>query len=84
MQTRCFGYAVPQLSLVPFADNANHHTTDAEYEMFNYQIGTKMLNDMKGLTEVERCYATKTRQQIDFFHHLSEEKRQNAGLDPLP
>ena len=26
--TRCFGYAIPELSLVPFADNANHHTTD--------------------------------------------------------
>jgi hypothetical protein len=22
--TRCFGYAIPDLSLVPFADNANH------------------------------------------------------------
>ena len=26
--TRVFGYALPELSLVPFADMANHHTTD--------------------------------------------------------
>ena len=26
--TRCFGYAIPELSLVPFADQLNHHTTD--------------------------------------------------------
>ena len=36
--TRCFGYAVPEISLVPYADNANHHTTDNQYELLNLPI----------------------------------------------
>ena len=26
--TRCFGYSLPYLMMVPFADCANHHATD--------------------------------------------------------
>lgn len=78
--TRCFGYAIPELSLVPFADNANHHTTDNQYEMFNFRISNKMRQDMNSLTEIESKYATSDRRKIDFFKNLPQEKKDQANL----
>ena len=53
VSTRCFGYAIPELSLVPFADNANHHTTDNLYEVFNFRINAKLEKDKNSLTMQE-------------------------------
>ena len=36
--TRCFGYSLPYLMIVPFADCANHHATDNQYELFNSRL----------------------------------------------
>ena len=36
--TRCFGYSIPELMLVPFADCANHHAADNIFEIFNSRI----------------------------------------------
>mgnify|MGYP000867429786 CR=1 FL=1 len=44
--TRCFGYSLPSLFLVPLADCANHHTTDNQYELFNAR-----LDNLKGKKE---------------------------------
>ena len=65
--TRCFGYAIPELSLVPFADNANHHTTDNQYELFNSRLATKLAHRPEVLTEHEQCYNTTDRKKVDFL-----------------
>lgn len=59
MGTRCFGYSIPELSMVPFADNCNHQTIDNQYEMFNSRIHNKALAEGEDtLTEQEKLYMT--------------------------
>ena len=71
--TRCFGYAIPELSLVPFADNCNHHTTDNAYELFNSRLSTKMKNQgLQSLTETEKFYNTTDRKKIDFHRNFAK------------
>ena len=78
--SRCFGYAVPELSLVPFADSINHHTTDNQYELFNLKIGKKWkAGGKESLSEIEKYYATKDRQEIDYFACLPESMRGESG-----
>ena len=72
VSTRCFGYAVPELSLVPFADMVNHHTTDNYYEVFNLRVATKMAKDEHLVTAKEKYYLTKERSKVDFVAHLPD------------
>ena len=74
MGTRCFGYAIPELSLVPFADNANHHTTDNQYELFNSRLATKLAHRPEVLTEHEQCYNTTDRKKVDFLRNFPVER----------
>ena len=72
--TRCFGYAIPELSLVPFADNANHQATDNQYEMFNSRLHKRVsLDGEDSLDVLERNYLTPDRKKIDFLRHFKED-----------
>ena len=73
MGTRCFGYAIPELSLVPFADNANHHTTDNQYELFNSRLATKLAHRPDILNERENYYNTTERKKVDFLKNFPVE-----------
>jgi len=33
--SRCFGWSLPGTMMIPYADLANHHNSDTQYEMFN-------------------------------------------------
>ena len=76
VSTRCFGYAIPELSLVPYADMANHHTTDSVYEMFNIRIASKMHKDPDSLNGREKFYQTKERMKLDFLTNLPQDVKQ--------
>lgn len=78
--TRCFGYAVPGLALVPFADMANHHTTDNWYEVFNLRISSKIHNNPDSINVREKNYITRERGKIDFFTNLPVELKQKNSL----
>ncbi len=69
--TRCFGYSLPYLMIVPLADCANHHTTDNQYEMFNSRIHRQ--GKQATTKEEEKFYFTHDKQRINFFKHFSEE-----------
>ena len=80
VSTRCFGYAIPELSLVPFADMANHHTTDNLYEVFNFRLQAKLVKDKNSLAFKEKEYATKDRLKIDFIRNIPDAMKEQAGL----
>ncbi len=69
--TRCFGFSLPYLMLVPLADCANHHATDNQYELFNSRLSRLGRENAK--TEEEHCYFTSDKRRINFFKHFSEE-----------
>lgn len=75
VSTRCFGYAIPELSLVPYADMANHHTTDNCYEMFNIRLATNLRNNPESVDESDKHYATTERKKIDYLTNLPEETK---------
>ena len=72
--TRCFGYAIPELSLVPFADNANHQATDIQYELFNSRFSRKIKESGENsLTATEKNYITAGRKKVNFLKNFSKE-----------
>lgn len=70
--TRCFGYSLPYLMMVPLADCANHHATDNQYELFNARLSRKG-KDMC-LNMDERNYFTIDKKRINFFKHFREDE----------
>jgi hypothetical protein len=66
--TRCFGFSLPYLMLVPLADCANHHATDNQYELFNSRLSRLGRENAK--TEEEHCYFTSDKRRINFFKHF--------------
>jgi len=70
--TRCFGYSLPYLMLVPLADCANHHATDNQYELFNSRLSRDGKDKIK--IEDEKFYFTADKKRINFFKHYSEEE----------
>lgn len=68
--TRCFGYSLPQMMVVPFADCANHHATDNQYEMFNSRL-TKQ-GPAKSKAE-ELFYFTQDKRRLNFLKHFDED-----------
>jgi len=76
--TRVFGYTLPELCLIPFADCANHHVMENQYELFNHKLSTKLASlgkeeAMKQATENERCYYTNPKKRINFLKHFTED-----------
>lgn len=69
--TRCFGYSLPYLMIVPFADCANHHATDNQYELFNSRI--EQLTPETVQREEERFYFTNEKKRINFTKHFTED-----------
>ncbi|CDW88807.1 set domain protein [Stylonychia lemnae] len=43
--TRCFGWGLPQTSMIPFADCINHHNVDSTYELIHEEYHQDILND---------------------------------------
>jgi hypothetical protein len=57
--------------IVPFADCANHHATDNQYELFNSRL-SKLSKDTV-TAEEESFYFTNDKKRINFFKHFSED-----------
>ena len=60
--------------MVPFADNANHQTTDNQYEIFNSRLAKKVLTEGEtALNEQEKNYLTSERKRVNFLKHFKED-----------
>jgi len=78
--TRVFGYSLPNMILAPFADCANHHTTDNQYELCNLRLErAKLEADAKGekldLNEADATYFTQLKRRINFTKHYEEDDK---------
>lgn len=71
--TRCFGYSLPSLQIVPLADCANHHTTDSQYELLNSKIDS-LRDRREELTEDQKEYFTFEKQRVNFRKHFKEDE----------
>ena len=76
--TRCFGYSLPSLFLVPLADCANHHTTDNQYELFNSRLDKLKQKKEEAIGE-ERHYFTQDKGRINFHKHFSEDSHSDSS-----
>jgi len=80
VMTRAFGWSLPYMMLVPFADNLNHHCVDNQFEMFNSQLAKRGFDDDKTpLDNFEKQYFTRTKQKINFFKHFSEDQIEHTS-----
>lgn len=59
--SRCFGWSLPGTMMIPYADLANHHNSDTQYEMFNPKF-----HFTKDKDEKVKLYQTKCKMMIDF------------------
>lgn len=75
--TRAFGWSLPYMMLVPFADNCNHFCVENYFELFNSRL-TKYFfkSDFKNqntLNNHEKKYFTSNKKRINFLKHFKED-----------
>lgn len=71
--TRVFGWSLPYMMLVPFADNANHFCVENYFELFNKRLCKKALRKEKTFNNFEKCYFTHTKAKMNFLKHFKED-----------
>ena len=81
VKTRAFGYSVPYLMLVPFADMCNHHCVKTYFELYNHRLASKALNGHLAFDGFEKHYFTNQRSAINFSKHFEEDKTGPALLN---
>lgn len=60
--SRCFGWSLPGTMMIPYADLANHHNSDTQYEMFNPRYHFSQDKDDPKL----KLYQTRCKMMLDF------------------
>lgn len=75
VMTRVFGWNVPYMMLVPFADNLNHHCVENYFELFNYRLTKRWLKNERDFNNHEKCYFTKKKHEINFMKHFEEDDK---------
>jgi hypothetical protein len=71
--TRVFGWSLPYMMLVPFADNANHFCVENYFELFNSRLARKALRKNQTFDNFEKCYFTRTKAKFNFLKHFKED-----------
>lgn len=84
--TRCFGWSLPNTSVVPFADCANHFIIDNQYELFNKRLHEKKKREKEGdsavqITENESKYFTNLKMRINYDKHFLEDDKFNPKYE---
>lgn len=84
--TRCFGWSLPNTSVVPFADCANHFIIDNQYELFNKRLHEKKKREKEGdhkvqITESESKYFTNLKMRINYDKHFLEDDKFNPKYE---
>ena len=51
--TRCFGWSLPNTSVVPFADCANHFIIDNQYELYNKTLHLRKKQQKEGNSAIK-------------------------------
>ena len=73
VMSRCFGWAVPNIMLVPMADNCNHHCVENSFELFNSRLAKRMLAKDLNFSKHEQEYFTTNKMRVNFLKHFSED-----------
>ena len=68
--TRCFGYELPGLMLLPYADLANHHCIDGAFDIYNERIQAQGKEATEG---DELAYWYRSRKGFNYTKHFVEE-----------
>ena len=76
VMTRAFGWSLPYIMLVPFADNCNHFCIENDFEMFNSRLSRQLLKKDFKFNNYEKEYFTRSKGQINFFKHFEEDMDQ--------
>lgn len=64
--SRCFGWSLPGTMMIPYADLANHHNSDTQYELFNPKMHFKEVSSEESGIEKLKLYQTKCKMMIDY------------------
>ena len=70
MVTRCFGYELPGIMLLPYADLANHHCIDGAFDIYNQRIQAQGQEATQG---DEKAYWYRYRKGFNYTKHFVEE-----------
>lgn len=77
VMTRAFGWSLPYMMLVPFADNCNHYCIENYFELFNSRLTKASLKNETNFNNFEKQYFTKNKQRIEFLKHFSEDDKES-------
>ena len=67
----CFGWSLPGTMMIPYADLANHHNSDTQYEMFHPKLHLADKDD-PDLKEWTKLYQTRCKMMLDFSDYAPE------------
>ena len=85
VMTRSFGWSLPYMMLVPFADNCNHFNVENYFELFNSRLTKRALRREKNFNNHEKQYFTKVREKINFLKHFKEDEEfKDVQSEELP
>lgn len=73
IMTRAFGWSLPYMMLVPFADNCNHMCVENYFELFNSRLSKRMLANDQNFNNHEKQYFTRNKSKIQFLKHFQED-----------
>ena len=86
--TRVFGWSLPYMMLVPFADNANHFCVENYFELFNSRLTRRALRKNQTFNNFEKQYFTNSKQKVNFLKHFKEDdepqKENNVDTNGYP
>ena len=80
VMTRAFGWSLPYMMLVPFADNCNHYCIENYFELFNSRLTKRVLNNEKQFDNHEKQYFTKNKQRVEFLKHFEEDSPDSVKI----
>jgi hypothetical protein len=80
--TRGFGWSLPYMMLVPFADNCNHFCVENYFELFNSRLTKRALRKETNFNNFEKQYFTKNKKKVNFLKHFKEddEMKENKSI----
>jgi hypothetical protein len=78
VSTRTFGYSLPEMMVVPFADNANHHVQEACFEIFNSRLQEQIMRKSEQELRDEwsaddQKNLVKFKNRVNFFKNFTED-----------
>ena len=79
VMTRAFGWNIPNMMLVPMADNCNHHCIENYFELVNSRLTTRALKGETSFNNFEKEYFTSQKKRLNILKHFYED---SEALDP--